>query len=46
MVCNCQHFVVSWSPRLPFTLGDAGSIPGRMSTKGLKIIEEKELPLH
>jgi hypothetical protein len=31
---------------LPFKLGDSGSILGRISTQGLKIIEEKELPLH
>jgi hypothetical protein len=38
--------VQSWSPRLPFKLGDAGSIFGRTSTQGLKIIEERLLPLH
>ncbi len=31
---------------LPFKLGDSGSILGRTSTQGLKIIEEKVLPLH
>ena len=38
--------MVLWSPRLPFKLGDPGSILGRTSTQGLKITEEKELPLH
>jgi hypothetical protein len=38
--------VVSWSPRLPFKLGDLGSILGLASTQGLKIIEKKVLPLH
>jgi hypothetical protein len=33
-------------PYLPFKLGDSGSILARTSTQGLKIIEEKELPLH
>ena len=35
--------VMSWSPGLPFKLGDPGSIFGRTrtSTEGLKIIEEK-----
>ena len=32
--------------RLPFKLGDPVSILGRTSTQGLKIIEEKVLPLH
>ena len=31
---------------LPFKLGDPGSNLGRTSTQGLKITEEKELPLH
>jgi hypothetical protein len=31
---------------LPFKLGEPGSILGRISTQGLTIIEEKELPLH
>jgi hypothetical protein len=31
---------------LPFGLGDPGSILGRISTQGLKIIKEKVLPLH
>jgi hypothetical protein len=31
---------------LPFKLGAPGSILGRTSTQGLKIIEEKELHLH
>ena len=35
--------MVSWSPGLPYKLGDAGSILGRTSTQGLKIIEEKVL---
>jgi hypothetical protein len=35
--------VVSWSPGLPFKLGDTGSILDRTSTQGLKIIEEKVL---
>ena len=38
--------MVSRSPPLPFELGDPSSILGRTSTEGLKIIEEKELPLH
>jgi hypothetical protein len=38
--------VVSWSPRQSFKLGDPGSILGRTSTQGLKITEEKELPLY
>jgi hypothetical protein len=38
--------VVLWSARLPFKLGDSGSILARTSTQGLKIIEEKVLPLH
>ena len=38
--------VVLWLSRLPFKLGAPGSILGRISTQGLKIIEEKELPLH
>jgi hypothetical protein len=37
---------VSWSPRLPFKLGDSGSILGQTSTQGPKIIEEEVLPLH
>jgi hypothetical protein len=41
-----DSLVVSWSARLPFKLGDSGSILARISTQGLKIIEEKELPLH
>jgi hypothetical protein len=32
------------SPRLPFKLGYQGSIDGRISTQGLKKIEEKMLP--
>ena len=36
----------SWSPRLPLKLRDSGSILGRISTQGLEITEEKELPLH
>ena len=35
--------VVSYSTRLPFKLGDPGSILGRTSTQGLKIIEENYL---
>ena len=31
--------------RLSFELGDQGSSPGRTSTQGLKITEEKVLPL-
>jgi hypothetical protein len=38
--------MVSCSPRLPFKLGELGSILGQTSTQGLKLIEEKELPLH
>jgi hypothetical protein len=40
------ELVVSCSPGLPFKLGDPGSILGPTSTQGLKIIEEKVLPLH
>ena len=35
--------MVSWSPGLPYKLGAPGSILGRTSTQGLKIIEEKVL---
>jgi hypothetical protein len=38
--------VQSWSPRLPLKLGEPGSIFGRTSTQGLKIIEEKVLYLY
>jgi hypothetical protein len=38
--------LVWWPPRLPFKLGDPGSIFARTSTQGLKIIEEEVLPLH
>jgi hypothetical protein len=37
-----KALVVSWSPRLPFKLGDPGSMLGRTSTQGLQIIEEKD----
>jgi hypothetical protein len=37
-----KALVVWWSPRLPFKLGDSGSILGRTSTQGLQIIEEKD----
>jgi hypothetical protein len=46
--CRIKCFellVLTWSPRLPFKLGEPGSILGWTSTQGLKIIEEKELPL-
>ena len=33
--------MVSCSPRLPFKLGDPGSILGRTSTQALKVNEEK-----
>ena len=33
------------APRLSFELGDQGSSPSRTSTQGLKITEEKVLPL-
>jgi hypothetical protein len=36
--------LVTWSPRLPFKLGDPDSILGPTSTQGLKIIEKKVLP--
>ena len=36
----------SRSPLLTFKLGGQRSSPGRTSTQGLKIIEEKGLPLH
>jgi hypothetical protein len=38
------HSLVSEFPNLPFKL-DPGSILGRTSTQGLKIIEGKQLPL-
>jgi hypothetical protein len=38
--------VVLWLSRLPFKPGEPGSILCRATTQGLKIIEEKELPLH
>ena len=39
--------VVMWSPHcVLFKLRGQGSSPGRTSTQGLKVIEEKELPLH
>ena len=42
----CVVFCDVVSPRLPFKLGEPGSILGRTSTQSLKIIEEKVLPLH
>jgi hypothetical protein len=41
MWCRGHHVIA-----LPFKLGDPGSILSRTSTQGLKIIEEKKLPLH
>jgi hypothetical protein len=39
--------VMSWSPpRLPFKLVDPCSILGLASTQGIKIIEEKVVPLY
>ena len=38
--------VVLWSPLLTFKLGGQGSSSGWTSTQGLKIIEQKGLPLH
>ena len=40
-----QQTVMLWSPLLTSKLGGQGSTPGRTSTQGLKIIEEKGLPL-
>ena len=43
--CRIKFFellVLTWLTRLPFKLGEPGSILGWTSTQGLKIIEERE----
>jgi hypothetical protein len=45
LLCWVSVSVTGGSTRLPFKLGEPGSIFGWTSTQGLKIIGEKELPL-
>ena len=42
----CLSFLVSLVRKVPvYPAGGLGSIPGRTNTQGLKMIEEKVLPL-
>jgi hypothetical protein len=45
-IASLATYLLWWSSRLPSKLGDPGSFLGQTSTQGLKILEEKVLPLY